>query len=200
MALAAPLLVSGDARGGPPTPPARPRSYVKSMENGIEQPSTLRKTPPTFKEKNDAQRAVTRVLDALAPKRATTRTERNPVPIEQYRTLSGCVLQSATAALSVSWFPDAATESSLGELQIVLWNGVVARRGAATRESGAVVVRDFALRPVEHPTDSSVWRAEDGTLYDVEGLAAHCLGLLKEQMLVDDPSGAARSNGPRRRD
>ncbi len=179
---------------------ARPPCYVSSMSNGFEERSTPRNMPPTIKEKTVAQRSVTKVLDALAPERATSRSERLRVPIETYRTPSGCVLQSATAALSVSWFPDAATDTSLGELQIMLWRGVVSRRGSSSRENGATVVREITLRPIEHPTDASAWRSEDGTLYDVDSLVAHCHALLKEQMLADDPTGSAQSTTLHRRD
>jgi len=40
----------------------------------------------------------------------------------------------------------------------------------------------------------------DGTTYNVSSLAEHCLALLKEQMLADDPTGSAQSSTPRRRD
>ncbi len=158
--------------------------------------------PPTVKEKSAVQRAVTSLLNALAPERATTRTERAPVPIEQFRTPSGCVLQAATAALSVSWFPDAATDTGLGELQVLLWRGVVTRRGAggATREA-ATLVREMTLRPVEDSIDASAWRDQaDGTIYDLQVLADHCLTLLKEQMLADGARGAAIRAAPQRRD
>jgi hypothetical protein len=61
-------------------------------------------------------------------------------------------------------------------------------------------VRELTVRPLDHPTDAAIWRMDDGTTYDTEGLAAYCLNLLKEQMLVDDPTGTAQSTAPRRRD
>lgn len=172
------------------------------MREPFEARNDQRNTPPTVKEKGAVQRAVTSLLNALAPERATTRTERAPVPIEQYRTPSGCVLQAATAALSVSWFPDAATDTGLGELQVVLWRGVVTRRGAggATREA-ATLVREMTLRPVEDSIDASAWRDEaDRKVYEVQVLADHCLALLKEQMLADDAKGGAIRATPQRRD
>lgn len=159
-----------------------------------------RTTPPTTKERNAVQRAVTTLLDVLAPERATTRAPREPVPIEQHRTPNGCVLQAATAALSVSWFPDGANLAAIGELQVVLWRGVAFRRGSARRPDGAVVVRELTVRPVEHPSDAFIWRTDDGATHDTEGLAAYCLALLKAQMLADDPTGTAQSTAPRRRD
>jgi hypothetical protein len=170
---------------------------MESSDNGS---YGQRPTPPTAKEKNVVQRAVNALLDALAPERATTRADRVPSTIEQHRTPSGCVLQAATAAVSLSWFPDAANDSALGELQVFVWQGVVSRRGAAPRPEGAKVTSEFVLRPVERPTDECVWRGEDGTTYNVQDLAAHCLALLGEQMRLDDPTGVAPHTTPRRRD
>jgi hypothetical protein len=156
--------------------------------------------PPTIKAKSAVQRAVNKLLDVLAPERATTRTEHVPAPIERYRTPSGCVLQAATAALSVSWFPDAATDTSLGELQVVLWRGVVTRRGTAAVRETPTVVRELTLRPVEHSLGGLAWRDEsDGTVYDLRALADNCHALLEKQSAVEDPTGSALPPGPRRR-
>lgn len=147
------------------------------------------------------QRAVTNLLDTLAPERATTRTERTPVPIERYRTPSGCVLQGATAALSVSWFPGAASDMALGELHMVLWRGVVTRRGGTVPKESASVIRELTFRPVENSPETPGWRDEtDGKVYDLQGLAERGLALLNEQVLADDPTGTAQSTSPRRRD
>jgi hypothetical protein len=137
-----------------------------------------RSVPPTLKERNAVQRIVDQLLDELAPERALKRADRPPVAVEPHRTPSGCVLQAATAALSVSWFADASDQATLGELQVVLWNGVVSRRGAARPSTNAVVVSELVLRPVERPADDCVWRAADGRLFDSAALAAHCLSLL----------------------
>src|SRR5215204_161544 len=94
--------------------------------------------PTTAKEKNAVQRSVKTLLDLLAPERATSRSERAPVQIEPYRTPSGCVLQAPTAALSVAWFPGAASALDLGQLNVVLWRGAVTRRGGGVpRESAS---------------------------------------------------------------
>ena len=136
---------------------------------------------PTAKEKNTVQRAVTALLDELAPEKATKRSERLPVAVEQHRTPSGCVLQAATAALSVSWFPEAAADSALGELHINVWKGIVSRRGAPKRPEGATIIKELVLRPIERATDAA-WRAPNGATYDTAALAAHCLALLEEQI------------------
>ena len=170
------------------------------MENSVDRSPDVRATPPTAKEKNSVQRAVNALLDTLAPERTTTRADRAPVPVEQHRTPMGCVLQAPTAALSVRWFPDTSNDAAFGELHVVIWRGVVSRRGSAPTPDGASVVREISLRPVDQTSEACAWRAANGTTYNVTELAEHCLALLKEQMLSDDPTGAAQSNTPRRRD
>jgi hypothetical protein len=147
-----------------------------------ERPSEVRAprpAPPTLKERNAVQRSVDRLLDELAPEKALRRGEPTPTLVEAHRTPSGCVLQGPTAALSVSWFADASEDLTLGELQVVLWRGVVARRGIARPTTGAVVAAELVLRPVEVAPDTMVWRASDGTEFDSAGLAAHCLEMLR---------------------
>lgn len=137
--------------------------------------------PPTPKERNAVQRLVDNLLDELAPERATKRGDYPVNPVVAHRTPSGCILQAADTALSVSWFAEATDATALGELHVVLWRGVVSRRGSPKPAQGAVEIRDLALRPVERPTDDRVWRAADGTLYTGDALAAYCLALLEGQ-------------------
>lgn len=134
------------------------------------------------------QRAVNALLDTLAPERTVTRAARAPSRIEQHRTPSGCVLQAANAATSVSWFPDAANDVTLGELRVTVWDGVVSRRGAPQRREGARVVRELTLYPL-HPSDEAVWRADDGATYDTVALAAACLAMLEERIGADRDGG-----------
>jgi hypothetical protein len=152
------------------------------MDDPANPPSTPWTAPPTAKERNAVQRAVTALLDELAPEKVISRTERLPVPVEQHRTPGGCVLQAPEAAVSVSWYPDADDESAFGELDVVVWRGVVSRRGAPPRREGATIVGELALRPVEDSPGVFVWRAPDGETYDTDALAAKCLALLQEQM------------------
>lgn len=176
-------------------------SYVQRVNDSHRSTShDERPTPPTAKQKAAVQRAVKMLLDVLAPERTTTRSPREPVPIEPHRTPNGCVLQAPTAALSVSWFPEGSDIEATGELQVVLWHGVASRRGAAPRPEKAVVVRELNIRPVEDSSGGFIWRTDGGATYDSEGLAAYCLALLKEQMLADDPMGTAQPTTPRRRD
>ena len=156
--------------------------YAGKMDDPTNPPSTPWTTPPTAKERNAVQRAVTALLDELAPEKVVNRSERLPVPVEQHRTPGGCVLQAPTAAVSVSWYPDADDESALGELDVVVWRGVVSRRGSPPRREGATIVGELTLRPVEESAGVFVWRAADGHSYDTDALAAKCLALLEEQM------------------
>ena len=137
---------------------------------------------PTAKAKNAVQRSVTALLDELAPERVLTRAERLPGPVEQHRTPTGCVLQAAEAAVSVSWFADAGNDAVLGELRVIVWRGTVTRRGAPRSRKGATIVAELVLRPTEPPADDCLWRAADGTQYDTASLAAKCLALLEGQL------------------
>jgi hypothetical protein len=139
---------------------------------------TSRPAPPSLKERNAVQRSVERLLDELAPEKALRRSESPPLAIEAHRTPSGCVLQGPTAALSVSWFADASEDLTLGELQVVLWRGTVARRGAARPPKGAVVARELVLHPEDAGVDGCVWKAVDGQRFDSASLAAYCVRLL----------------------
>lgn len=130
------------------------------------------------------QRSVTALLDELAPERVLTRGERIRLPIEQHRTPAGCVLQAATAAVSVSWFPEAAPDAALGELRVIVWRGTVSRRGS--RRESATMVKEVVLHPLERPPEDCLWRATDGTEYDTSALAAYCIALLEDQMRADN--------------
>ncbi|MGZ8411896.1 MAG: hypothetical protein ACXW05_04130, partial [Gemmatirosa sp.] len=139
--------------------------------------------PPSQKTRNNVKRAVDRLLDALAPERVVKRAPRIPVPVERHRTPRGCVLQAAAAAVSVTWFPDAATDMAFGELQVTAWQGVVSRPGSAHREpEGATVTSETTLVPVAGGPDGWAWRAAGGTVYDTEALVAHCAALLEAQV------------------
>jgi hypothetical protein len=145
--------------------------------------------PPAAKARSAVQRAVTGLLDELAPERPAPRAGRPPVAVEQYRTPNGVVLQAASAAVSVSWFPDTTSEVELGELQVILWRGIVNRRGAAPRKERAEVVREMVLRPYEQAPEDYAWRAADGTTYTSASLSEHCLALLAAQ--TGAPAGAS---------
>jgi hypothetical protein len=136
------------------------------------------------KAKSAVQRSVTQLLDELAPERVLKRVEELKGPVEQHRTPTGCVLQAADCAVSVSWFAEATKDAILGELHVLVWRGKVTRRGHARSAKGATMVADLILRPIEPPADDCVWQATDGTQYDTASLAVRCLALLEAQIRV----------------
>jgi hypothetical protein len=159
----------------------------------MDQPASPRDAPQTSKERNAVQREVTRLLDTLAPERATARPSRLVTTVQQHRTPNGCILQAAEAALSVPWYAEAADRGRVGELQVVLWRGVVSRRGSARSGlESAEEVRREVLNPIERPTDDCTWRSDDGAVYDTSGLASHCLALLEEQVQAGESSAIDR--------
>ena len=127
------------------------------------------------------QRAVTALLNQLAPERVLKRGDQLKDQVEQHRTPNGCVLQGPKAAVSVSWFSQAGKDAPLGELHVIVWSGTVSRRGRAAHPEGAKVVKELVLRPIESPLDDCVWRSSDGKQFDTAALAARCLALLEEQ-------------------
>jgi hypothetical protein len=131
------------------------------------------------------QRSVTALLDELAPERVLRRIDQLPGPVEQHRSPNGCVLQAASAAVSVSWFPEESKGSGLGELHVIVWSGTVARRGATRSRKGATIVTELILHPLEPPADECLWQAIDGVQFDTVSLAAKVLSLLQEQVARD---------------
>jgi hypothetical protein len=146
------------------------------------EPSALaRPLSPSAKAKNTVQRSVTTLLDELAPERALRRMQRVEGSIEQHRTPTGCVLQAAQAAISVSWFVEGGPEAALGELHVVVWRGTVTRLGTPPTRHGARVVSELVLQPIEPPESDCLWVARDGTRFDTAALAAKCLSLLEAE-------------------
>ena len=133
------------------------------------------------------QREVVRLLDELAPERSNARSTPVVGEVKQTRTPEGCVLQAETAAISVTWYAQADDQDRVGELQILLWSGVVARRGGSPGKNAAQVVRQEVLNPIEQPVDGSVWRSREGVVYTTPGLAAYCLALLEQQSNASTP-------------
>jgi hypothetical protein len=137
---------------------------------------------PTSRTRNTVQRSVNALLDDLAPERALTRGEEPKKAVELHRTPTGCVLQAEKAAVSVSWFSGSGSDPLIGELQVLVWSGVVSRRGSPKRREGATVVRELSLRPIEEPNTDRVWRATDSSEYSNLDLAALCNKLLGQQV------------------
>lgn len=141
---------------------------------------------PTAKEKNAVQRAVTALLDELAPERVLKRGDRIRGPVEQHRTPNGCVLQGQSAAVSVSWFAESSEEAPMGLLHMHVWRGIVSRRGAPKSPEGANIVSSIVLQPIGRVGEDCVWRGDDGARYDTAQLTAHCISLLEDVMRTTD--------------
>jgi hypothetical protein len=135
---------------------------------------------PTVKQRHGVQHAVGDLLDALAPERPPARGAEPPAPaLRRLRTPRGCILQAATRAVSVSWFPSTSVQASLGELQVIIWRGTVSVPGSAHRErAGAVAVSQVVLEPAPIDGDAWGWRDAEGTVFDTAALADHCKALL----------------------
>ena len=125
---------------------------------------------------------MTALLDELAPERVLKRVGDVKGAVEQHRTPSGCVLQAADCAVSVSWFAGPTKDAVLGELHIVVWRGKVSRRGGTGAPKAATIVADLVLRPIEPPEEECIWQATDGTRYTTSSLAAKTLALLDAQI------------------
>ncbi|MCU0625731.1 MAG: hypothetical protein MUF21_04470 [Gemmatimonadaceae bacterium] len=128
------------------------------------------------------QRLVDRLVAELAPERGVTRAERPVAAIECHRTPRGCILQSATSAVSVSWFPDREEGGTDGELHIASWRGTLSHPAAARRVAGAVLLQELVLRPECGIGDAWAWRDGEGTLHANSGMVAICRGLLATAM------------------
>ena len=155
------------------------------MNTQNEQYAAQWQAPSNTKLKSAIQRAVTALLDDLAPERGLKQTEGPRGTIEQHRTPTGCVLQAEKAAVSVSWFAGAGNDPVLGELRVIVWRGVVSRRGAPKRREGATVVSEMVVYPVEDGSTDRVWRSGDGAKYSTAALAAACTKLLNQQILIE---------------
>jgi hypothetical protein len=137
---------------------------------------------PTMKERNSVQQEVNRLLDLLVPERAVHRMGIKTNAVEHHRLPRGGVLQGPEGAVTVSWFPDSAQGADLGELQAMGWKGRVSHPGSSQRHSGAKILEEMVLRPVEGRTGKLEWRAEDGTTFTTDALAARCLAMLERYM------------------
>ena len=139
--------------------------------------------PPTSKQRTSVQKEVTRLVDALAPVRAPVRPGAATPAIQCHRLPRGCVLPGATTAVSVSWFAAAPSENSLGELQFVTWRGTVSLPGSAMRRSGATMLSELVLVPVEVETGDWRWRTDD-QLLTTDELVARCHDMLADPAVV----------------
>lgn len=132
----------------------------------------------SLKARTAFRKHVTALLDALAPEKVLGKADPAKLVIEQHRTPDGCVLQGPEAALQVSWYAE--KDDAPASLHVVVWKGVVSRRGG-TRREGASVTHEEIYTPAETPADDKVWQSADGTRLDTQALAVHCHALLAEQ-------------------
>ena len=139
--------------------------------------------PPTAKAKNAVQRSVTALLNELAPEKVVKRGASPSAPrIETHRLPTGCVLQAATAAVSVSWFANRDSEAGLGELRIIVWRGVVAQRGANENRKGATIIAELTLLPISIGEGECEWQSAGDTQCNSAALAARCIALLEDEI------------------
>ena len=173
-------------QGGTSTRPADSRrdllAFVMTESDATPPPWSA---SPAVKVRNAIQKSVTQLLDELAPEKVLGKVAKPPEEIEQHRTPSGCVLQAADCALSVSWFPELNKANEIGEMRILVWRGKVTRRGSRPPPKGATVVTEMVLRPIEPPSEDALWQADDGARYDTASLAAKCIALLDAQISAD---------------
>jgi hypothetical protein len=65
---------------------------------------------------------------------------------------------------------------------VVVWRGIVSRRGSPKRKEGATVVTEIVLHPIEDPSTERVWRATDEVEYSTADLITFCTRLLEQQV------------------
>ena len=134
----------------------------------------------TTKQRSAVQREVQRLLDELAPERPPARHDAPTPTVRLHRFPGRCILQGAARAVSVSWFPEGYDATSLGEMMVIAWNGVVSLPGSAQRAPGAAeVVAEVLLRPSEGTAGEWQWHlGSDGEVLTTPGLATYCRELL----------------------
>lgn len=139
---------------------------------------------PTVAQRTAAQQAVMRLFELLAPQKPPARREEPAADTQRHRSPTGCILQGAERAVSVSWFADSTNDLTIGELQLITWRGQVSRPGAARRTgagAGATPVSQAAFTPVDGGAGLGwVWRDAEGAVYDAAALAARCHALLAD--------------------
>jgi len=117
----------------------------------------------TTKQRLAVHREVERLLDDLAPQRPPPRAGVPDVAVKLHRAPGRCVMQTASGAVSASWFPGHGSDETLGELQVIEWRGVVSLPGSARRaDVGAQVLGTTLFHPVEARAGEWVWRTAGG--------------------------------------
>ena len=130
------------------------------------------------KSRAAVQRTVDRMLAELAPEKGVTRADRPAPAIDCLRTRRGCILQAATSAVSVSWFPDAQHDIAAGELHVSAWQGTLSQPGATRSVAGATLLREIVLHPAGTGEGPWAWRAADGAVHSGAEVIALCRAML----------------------
>src|SRR5690606_485140 len=136
----------------------------------------------TSKQRAAVQREVVRLLDELAPEKPPQRRDAPAPSVAAHRWPARCILQGASSAVSVSWFPARPAEEALGEILVIAWNGVVAVPGVVSRGQGAPQARrTVTLQPVEQDGGDFKWRQPpDDDLLLTNELATYCRQMLED--------------------
>ncbi|HTR77897.1 MAG TPA: hypothetical protein VMH39_07290 [Gemmatimonadaceae bacterium] len=127
-------------------------------------PTTLDLTPP---ERASALREPERLMDSIdasLPRRNEDKTDRSDPVVGRrvYRVPGRCIIQAEEQAVSVSWFPSRDGDPRGGELQVVIWDGIIAsprqRPGAGKHAS---ITQTFVFRLTHDRNRGWYWSSED---------------------------------------
>jgi hypothetical protein len=148
----------------------------------------------SVQQRMSAQRELARLLNKLAEDLTAAAAATPALGLKLYRSPGRCVMQGSARAVSVSWFPTSFADTTVGDLQVIEWRGVVSLPGTRYKgERGATVIEARVFRPVCSAAGEWCWERADGDLVCTTGdLAFGCLC----RLLFDDGSGtppAARS-------
>jgi hypothetical protein len=134
------------------------------------------------RQRTAVQHEVTRLLDTLAPEQRPARHDPPSDAVRAYRWPARCILQGPAHAVSVSWFPGNPDDGSLGEMMVIVWEGVVSLPGSARRAPvEAVQVRTLTLHPVDCGVGDWQWQGPDGDpSLSTTALVDYCLEYLRQ--------------------
>jgi hypothetical protein len=127
------------------------------------------------KQRVATEREVVRLLDALAPSVAPAR--RRTGAVQAYRWPNRCILQGASRAISISWFPDDQDDAAFGELLVISWQGTVSLPGSSgQRGDEAVAGAELVLHLEATALGGWTWHGatDDTDGVDTTTLAEYC--------------------------
>lgn len=169
-----------------PSPPVEANDIDEALPDELTSVGIDAGARLTPQQRAAARRELERLLDKLVTdiKHLVPAANAEPVAgsLVPYRSPDRCVVQGAEGAVSVSWFPAQFTDSTLGELQVIEWQGVVSVRGAVRRRepvAAASIVHADVYRQVQTPSGWGWQPAEGALVYSTDDLASHCLDRLR---------------------